>query len=105
MTLDVYADFGPFVPQWHPFEHAVREAAATSPATCSSQPGSPAGLAHATAGTRGTGRLWDDHRALGAVHPVVGLVVVTAFIPFSWLPIKGEVASIQRTREQSPGGP
>ncbi|MEU7609709.1 TMEM175 family protein [Micromonospora sp. NPDC049204] len=43
--------------------------------------------------------------ALGALHPVVGLVVVTAFIPFYWLPIRGEVASIRRTREQSPGDP
>ncbi|MCG5443373.1 DUF1211 domain-containing protein [Micromonospora sp. NIE79] len=41
--------------------------------------------------------------ALGALHPVVGLVVVIAFIPFYWLPIKGEVGSIQRTREQSRG--
>jgi uncharacterized membrane protein len=41
--------------------------------------------------------------ALGAVHPVVGLVVVIAFIPFYWLPIEGEVGSIRRTREQSRG--
>ncbi|MEW1587233.1 TMEM175 family protein [Micromonospora vinacea] len=43
--------------------------------------------------------------ALGALHPVVGLIVVTAFIPFYWLPIKGEVGSIERTREQSHGDP
>ncbi|WBB67577.1 TMEM175 family protein [Micromonospora sp. WMMD812] len=41
--------------------------------------------------------------ALGALHPVVGLIVVAAFIPFYWLPIKGEIASLQRTREQSRG--
>ncbi|MEH1163984.1 TMEM175 family protein [Micromonospora sp. CPCC 205539] len=40
---------------------------------------------------------------LGAVQPLVGLAVVTAFIPFYWLPIKGEVASIQRTRELERG--
>ncbi|MFG1870434.1 TMEM175 family protein [Micromonospora arborensis] len=41
--------------------------------------------------------------ALGALHPVVGLVVVIAFVPFYWWPINGEVASIRRIREQSPG--
>ncbi|MEV4763081.1 TMEM175 family protein [Micromonospora chokoriensis] len=44
--------------------------------------------------------------ALCVVHPVAGLIVVAAFIPFYWLPINGEVASIRRTRAQSAdGGP
>ncbi|GAB3934206.1 hypothetical protein GCM10027614_06800 [Micromonospora vulcania] len=37
---------------------------------------------------------------VGAVQPIAGLVVVTAFIPFYWLPINGEVASVKRTRER-----
>ncbi|MFG3598586.1 TMEM175 family protein [Micromonospora chersina] len=41
--------------------------------------------------------------ALGAWHPVLGLVVFAAFVPFYWWPIKGEVASIRRAREHASG--
>ncbi|MEV6371906.1 TMEM175 family protein [Micromonospora musae] len=39
---------------------------------------------------------------LGLLHPVLGLVLVAAFIPFYWLPIKGEIASVRRARESLP---
>lgn len=41
--------------------------------------------------------------ALGAWHPVLGVVVLAAFVPFYWWPIKGEVASIRRAREHAGG--
>ncbi|RKN13595.1 hypothetical protein D7147_31200 [Micromonospora musae] len=39
---------------------------------------------------------------LGVLHPLLGLVLVAAFIPFYWLPIKGEIASVKRARESLP---
>ena len=30
---------------------------------------------------------------LGALLPVLGMVVIAAFIPYYWLPIRGEIAS------------
>ena len=30
---------------------------------------------------------------LGALLPVLGMVVIAAFIPYYWLPIRGEVTS------------
>ncbi|SCG77264.1 TMEM175 family protein [Micromonospora inositola] len=41
--------------------------------------------------------------ALGAWHPVLGVAVLAAFIPFYWWPIKGEIASIKRSRERAGG--
>lgn len=41
--------------------------------------------------------------ALGAWHPVLGVAVLAAFVPFYWWPIKGEVASIKRARERAGG--
>ncbi|MFY1620333.1 TMEM175 family protein [Micromonospora sp. WMMD736] len=43
--------------------------------------------------------------ALCVVHPVAGLIAVAAFVPFYWLPINGEIASIRRTRAQAASGP
>jgi uncharacterized membrane protein len=37
----------------------------------------------------------------GLLNPILGVAVVAAFIPFYWLPIKGETASVTRAREQS----
>ncbi|MET8910504.1 TMEM175 family protein [Micromonospora sp. NPDC004551] len=39
--------------------------------------------------------------ALGAWHPVLGVAVLAAFVPFYWWPIKGEIASLRRTRERA----
>jgi uncharacterized membrane protein len=36
---------------------------------------------------------------LGAVLPVLGLAVIAAFIPFYWLPIRGEIASTKPRRD------
>ncbi|MFG2826883.1 TMEM175 family protein [Streptomyces sp. NPDC048434] len=33
---------------------------------------------------------------LGALLPVLGLVVIAAFIPYYWLPIAGEIAKVKR---------
>ena len=30
---------------------------------------------------------------LGVLLPVLGIAVIAAFIPYSWLPIRGEIAS------------
>ncbi len=35
---------------------------------------------------------------LGAVLPVLGVIVIAAFIPYYWLPIAGEIARIRRRR-------
>ena len=35
---------------------------------------------------------------LGALVPVLGVVVIVAFIPYYWLPISGEVAKVKRRR-------
>ncbi|MFG2163506.1 TMEM175 family protein [Micromonospora chersina] len=43
--------------------------------------------------------------ALGAWHPVLGVAVLAAFVPFYWWPIRGEVASIRRARERAGGEP
>ncbi|TYC24479.1 hypothetical protein FXF52_09390 [Micromonospora sp. MP36] len=37
---------------------------------------------------------------LGLLHPFLGVAVVAAFIPFYWLPIKGEIASVKRARSR-----
>ena len=36
---------------------------------------------------------------LGALLPVLGLVVIAAFIPYYWLPIPGETARAKRRRD------
>ncbi len=41
----------------------------------------------------GTGTL------LGALLPVLGMVVIAAFIPYYWLPIRGEIASAKPRRD------
>lgn len=33
---------------------------------------------------------------LGAVRPVLGVAVIAAFIPFYWLPIRGEITRVRR---------
>jgi uncharacterized membrane protein len=42
----------------------------------------------------GTGTL------LGALLPVLGMAVVAAFIPYYWLPIRGEIASAKPRRDR-----
>jgi len=35
---------------------------------------------------------------LGALVPVLGMAVIAAFIPYYWLPIRGETAAARRRR-------
>jgi hypothetical protein len=35
---------------------------------------------------------------LGALVPVLGMAVIAAFIPYYWLPIRGEIARARRRR-------
>ena len=37
---------------------------------------------------------------LGALLPVLGIVVIAAFIPYYWLPIRGEIASAKPRRDR-----
>ncbi|MEV4758565.1 TMEM175 family protein [Micromonospora sp. NPDC049559] len=37
---------------------------------------------------------------VGVLNPFAGVVVIAAFIPFYWLPIKGEIPSLRRARER-----
>ena len=39
---------------------------------------------------------------LGGLLPVLGMAVIAAFIPFYWLPIRGEIASA-KPRRDGPG--
>jgi hypothetical protein len=41
--------------------------------------------------------------ALGAVVPALGVVVITLFIPYYWLPIAGEIAKAKRRRRNRDG--
>ena len=41
----------------------------------------------------GTGTL------LGALLPVLGMAVIAAFIPYHWLPIRGEIAGARHRRD------
>ncbi|MBE1491503.1 TMEM175 family protein [Plantactinospora soyae] len=43
--------------------------------------------------------------AVGALHPVAGVLVIAAFIPAYWLPIGGEVAAVRRVRDRGPAPP
>jgi TMEM175 potassium channel family protein len=36
---------------------------------------------------------------LGALLPILGMAVIAAFIPFYWLPIRGEIASVKPRRD------
>jgi TMEM175 potassium channel family protein len=36
---------------------------------------------------------------LGALLPVLGIAVIAAFIPYYWLPIRGEIASAKPRRD------
>lgn len=36
---------------------------------------------------------------LGALHPALGVAVIAAFIPFYWLPIRGEIAETKPRRD------
>ncbi|WP_231934894.1 TMEM175 family protein [Micromonospora viridifaciens] len=42
---------------------------------------------------------------LGLLQPFLGVAVVAAFIPFYWLPIKGEIASVKRARSRGNSQP
>ena len=36
---------------------------------------------------------------LGALLPILGVIVIAAFIPYYWLPIHGEIARVKRRRD------
>ncbi len=40
---------------------------------------------------------------LGTLFPVLGVAVIAAFIPYYWLPIRGEIAKVRRRRDGSGG--
>ena len=40
---------------------------------------------------------------LGAVLPALGVAVIAAFVPYYWLPIRGEIAKVRRRRDGSGG--
>jgi hypothetical protein len=42
---------------------------------------------------------------LGALLPVLGMAVIAAFIPYYWLPIRGEIAGATPTARRDRGGP
>jgi uncharacterized membrane protein len=42
---------------------------------------------------------------LGALLPVLGMAVIAAFIPYYWLPIRGEIAGVTPTARRDRSGP
>jgi uncharacterized membrane protein len=42
---------------------------------------------------------------LGALLPVLGMAVIAAFIPYYWLPIRGEIAGVTPTARHDRSGP
>ena len=42
---------------------------------------------------------------LGALLPVLGMAVIAAFIPYYWLPIRGEIAGVTPTARRDCSGP
>jgi hypothetical protein len=42
---------------------------------------------------------WKRASPLGALLPVLGMAVIAAFIPYCWLPIRGEIARATPRRD------